>query len=170
MSSADPRPSDSAHPSVHPLADLVEPSLWPPGFAAWIKIGVVYQQSYRHLAAELRPLGLSVAQFDALANLYVGDDISQQELAARLLVSKGNVTGMVNRLADRGWVTRSTDPDDRRSNRLRLTTTGRRLAARALHVQREVVDRIMGALDPAEREVLRQHLTRLASRVQAMSG
>ena len=44
------------------------------------------------------------------------------------------------------------------------------MAARALQVQRELVDQMMGVLDPPEREVLRQYLTRLAGRVQQMAG
>lgn len=154
-------------PSAIPQDEELQP-LWPVGFGAWIKMALVYQRTYRILAARLKPLGLTVAQFDALANLYVGDGIRQQELAARLLVTKGNVTGLVNRLVERSWVERRDDPDDRRAHRVVLTRGGRRLAKRALITQRDLVDEMMGALSQAERERLQRTLDALARRVEAM--
>jgi len=141
-------------------------ALWPPAFGAWIKVGVLYQRTSQALATRLRPLGLTVAQFDALANLYVGDDIALNELAARLLVTKGNVTGLVRRLVDRGWVTRSPDPHDGRVQRLRLTPAGRELARSALVVQRTLVEAMMGDLTRGERESLRALLARCIERVE----
>lgn len=151
-------------------AEAPAPGLFSPGFGAWIKVGVVYQKTSRKLARLLRPLALTVAQFDALANLYVGDGISQGELASRLLVTKGNMTGLLGRLEERGLVTREPDPDDGRVHRLRLTPSGRRLAKRALVVQKELVDATMGGLSPSERETLRRLLARVASEVDALDG
>jgi DNA-binding MarR family transcriptional regulator len=144
--------------------------LYAPGFGAWIKIGVVYQKTHRHLANMLKSLGLTVAQFDALANLYMSDAISQQLLAERLLVTKGNVTGVVNRLAERGWAVRKDDPDDRRTNRIELTAEGRKLAKRALVIQRNLVDEMTAGLTKSEREELRTLLTRLASKIEEMEN
>ena len=139
------------------------PGLFSPGFGAWIKIAVVYQKASRRFAKSLRPLDLTVAQFDALANLYVADGISQGELASRLLVTKGNMTGLIGRLEERGLVERESDPSDARAHRLRLTSAGRRLAKRALEVQRNFVDTMMGSLSSREREDLRRLLTKLAA-------
>jgi DNA-binding MarR family transcriptional regulator len=139
--------------------------LWPRGFGAWIKVGVVYQRTHQRLAGLLRPLDITVAQFDALANLFVKDGASQQELATQLLVTKGNVTGLVTRLEERGLVERRADPDDRRTNRLFLTRDGRRIAQRALVIQRDLVESMMRALNAGERETLRALLDRLVERL-----
>ena len=56
--------------------------------------------------------------------------ITQQELAERLLVTKANVVGLIDRVSPAGWVERRADPEDRRVNRLYLTNAGRKLAAR----------------------------------------
>ena len=148
------------------LSQADDEPLWPPAFGAWIKIGVVYQRTHRHLAALLRPLDLTVPQFDALANLYVGDGISQQELARRMLVTKGNVSSLVDKLTERGLTKRETDPSDRRANRVRLTRSGRNLAKRALVVQRDLVADMMGALSPKEQERLRKLLTRVVAQLE----
>ena len=65
--------------------------------------------------------GLTGPQFDVLATLHRGEGIMQQELAARMLVTKGNVTGVVDRMEALGWIERRPDPEDRRVNRLYLT-------------------------------------------------
>jgi len=155
--------------SPAPAGDEADP-LWPVGFGAWIKIGVCYQKTSRVLASWLRPLGLTVAQFDALANLYVADHVTQQQLADGLLVTKGNVTGLVNRLSRRGLVERRDDPHDRRARRLVLTAPGRRLAKRALGVQRRLVERMMGPLVHDDVEALRVLLDRVVAQVEQVAA
>jgi len=143
------------------------PGLWPAAFGAWIKVAVVYQRGSRRFAAMLRPITLTVAQFDALANLYVEDGITQNQLAERLVVTKGNVTGLMNRLGEQGLVRRQADPLDRRANRIHLTAEGRERAKQGLVIQRRLIDEMMGVLDAAERQSLRDLLTRVADALEA---
>ncbi len=137
--------------------------LWPSGFGSWIRVGLIYAETSSRLATLMRPLDLTVAQFDALAHLYVEDGISQQQLAERLLVTKGNVTGLINRLASRELVQRHGDPTDRRTKRIKLTRTGRALAKKALRKQAQLVDAMMGRLTARELKTLSGLLGRLAS-------
>ena len=143
------------------------PGLWPAAFGAWIKVAVVYQRGSRRFAALLRPIGLTVAQFDALANLYVEDGITQNQLAERLVVTKGNVTGLMNRLGDHGLVRRVADQVDRRANRIHLTDEGRERAKRGLMIQRKLIDEMMGVLDSGERQSFRDLLTRVADELES---
>jgi DNA-binding MarR family transcriptional regulator len=55
------------------------------------------------------------------------EPLSMGELAERLFCDASNVTGIVDRLEDKGLVERQPDPDDRRVKRLVLTASGRRL-------------------------------------------
>lgn len=137
--------------------------LWPDGFGAWIRVGVIYARTTRQLAELLRPFDLTVAQFDALAHLYVEDGISQQALAERLVVSKGNVTGLINRLTHRELVQRRADPTDRRTKRIVLTPRGRKLARSALEAQAGLVASMMDRLTARERTTLSRLLGRLAA-------
>ena len=54
--------------------------------------------------------GMTLPQFDVLATLWHGEGITQQELASRLLVTKGNVVGLIDRLCTAGLVERRADP------------------------------------------------------------
>src|SRR5688572_632302 len=80
----------------------------------------------RRVVATLTAHGLTLPQFDVLATLRYGEGVTQQELAGRLLVTKGNVCGVLDRLERLKWVERRADPDDARANRVYLTAAGRR--------------------------------------------
>ena len=102
------------------------------------------------VAAELRVIGLSIPQFDVLSTLTEREGLTQQDLAARLYVTKGNVSGLVDRLVEAGLVERRAIPGDRRSHALHLTPRGRELAGRGIAIQRDYVARTLGRLAPGD--------------------
>lgn len=102
------------------------------------------------MSGELRELGLSIPQFDALSTLTEREGMTQQDLAARLYVTKGNVSGLVDRLVEAGLVERRAIVGDRRSHALHLTPTGTDLAARGIAAQQAYVARTLGRLDPSD--------------------
>ena len=52
----------------------------------------------RSISASLAAQELTLAQFDVLATLRYGEGVTQKELAELLLVTKGNVVGLLDRL------------------------------------------------------------------------
>ena len=90
----------------------------------WLRLMRVYQKVDRISSEHLKHWGLSVAQFDVLAHVGASEGMTQQELADSLLVTKGNVCQLVDKLEDRGLISRL---HQGRSNRLFLTDEGRRL-------------------------------------------
>ena len=71
-------------------------------------------------------------QFDVLSQLdREPAGLTFVELSRRLLVTAGNLTGIVDRLHAEGLVRRAVHPADRRAFRLTLTPKGRRLVRRA---------------------------------------
>ena len=83
------------------------------------------------ISERLRALGLSVPQCDVLTTLSETEGVSQQELASRLYVTKGNISSLLDRLAAAGLVERRTLDGDRRSHAIHLTPEGRALRSRA---------------------------------------
>ncbi|GLS45523.1 hypothetical protein GCM10007884_35140 [Methylobacterium brachythecii] len=100
------------------------------------------------VASELRALGLSIPQFDVLSTLTEQEGLTQQDLASRLYVTKGNVSGLIDRLVEAGLVERRAIVGDRRSHALHLTSEGANLARQGLAVQTSYVSRTLGQLDP----------------------
>jgi MarR family transcriptional regulator, organic hydroperoxide resistance regulator len=115
----------------------------------------------RRMADSFGLHGLTLPQFDVLATLWHGEGITQQELAERLLVTKGNVVGIIDRTSAAGWLERRPDPEDRRANRLYLTDAGRKLLAEAFPCQAAFVKKIFGTLTEGELRLMHELLERL---------
>jgi len=70
---------------------------------------------------------VTLPQFDVLSELErAGDQMTMSELSRQLMVSNGNVTGVIDRLEKSGFVTRSRAEHDRRVQHIRLTSKGRK--------------------------------------------
>lgn len=92
---------------------------------SWLHLVRIYQRIVHAEQTLLAGYGLTASQFDVLSHIATAPGLNQQALAGRLLVTKGNVAGLLDRLECAGLVKRQSDPDDRRSHRLYLTPTGR---------------------------------------------
>jgi DNA-binding MarR family transcriptional regulator len=122
----------------------------PDPLRVWFRFVRLHRRAGSAIAAELKTLGLSIPQFDLLSTLTEQEGLSQQELAERLYVTKGNVSGLLDRMVDAGLVERRAIPGDRRSNALHLTAKGRSLAEQGIAAQKAYVTRTLGALDPKD--------------------
>ncbi len=112
----------------------------------WVQLVRTFFRMQRGLVSVLAKHDVTLPQFDVLATLKFGEGVTQQELAERLLVTKGNVCGLLDRLERLEWVQRRPDPKDGRANRLFLTAAGRRKVdallpehdGRLLHAMRDL--------------------------------
>ena len=59
--------------------------------------------------------------------LSLGDKAPMRSLASELCCDPSNITGVVDRLEERGLISRTEDPDDRRVKLLQTTAAGRKL-------------------------------------------
>jgi MarR family transcriptional regulator, organic hydroperoxide resistance regulator len=99
------------------------------------------------VADRLREIGLSVPQCDVLTTLTEAEGVSQQTLAKRLYVTKGNISGLLDRLESAGLVERRSTATDRRQYEIYLTATGRTAAERAIAIQHELIGATIGRMD-----------------------
>jgi DNA-binding MarR family transcriptional regulator len=118
---------------------------------AWLRLARVYQKVDRASAAQFAQSCLSVAQFDVIAQLGRGEGISQQELADRLLVTKGNISQLISKMERRGLIARR---QQGRANALSLTAEGKRLFASVVPAQEAHITALFGALTASERRAL----------------
>ena len=105
------------------------------------------------ITERVRELGLSVPQCDVLTTLTEREGVSQQELAERLYVTKGNISGLIDRLEAAELVERRSIAGDKRSHAIYLTANGRKLAEQGIAVQRRFVAETLGP--PAARPTRR---------------
>ena len=74
--------------------------------------------------SHIRTLGLTGSQFDVIATLGDTEGMSCKELSEKTLVTKGTLTGVLDRLEKKGLVERVPSREDRRSTYIRLTPKG----------------------------------------------
>ncbi len=96
--------------------------------------------------------------------------LTQAALAAELELGAAAIGKLVDRLEDRGLVVRKSDPDDRRSYRLKITPA----AAKLLQVLRKTADSLrddsLDGLSPKEIKALNAGLTKLKVNLQKSLG
>src|SRR3712207_9154870 len=90
-------------PSSAPRPD---PAASPDPLRVWFRFIRLHRRVSGAIAGELKGIGLSIPQFDLLSTLTEREGLTQQELAQRLYVTKGNVSGLVDRLVESGLVER----------------------------------------------------------------
>ena len=141
----------------------------------WFRFIRMERRLFAAIGLRLREIGLSIPQFDLLSTLTEREGITQQELAERLYVTKGNVSGLVDRLVAGELVERRTLAGDRRSHALFLTAKGRALAEQGIAIQSAYVTETLGLLPDRDlleleriiqswRDILRQQDQRAAAR------
>jgi DNA-binding MarR family transcriptional regulator len=103
------------------------------------------------LARRLRErFGATQPRFDLMALLdRARDGLTPTRLAEGMMVSPGNVSGLVERLAAEGLVARRVDPEDRRSATVTLTEAGRAAFAEMAEAHRTWVAELLAGLDGA---------------------
>jgi MarR family 2-MHQ and catechol resistance regulon transcriptional repressor len=86
-----------------------------------------YQAFEIYSASHIRALGLTAPQFDIIATLGNTEGMSFKELGEKTLITKGTLTGVVDRLAAKDIVRRVACPHDARSQYVQLTKTGQKM-------------------------------------------
>ncbi len=110
----------------------------------------------RMIEAELRErlkaeFDTTLPRFDVMAALFrAPDGMMMGELSRFLLVSNGNVTGIVDRLVSDGLVARAARDGDRRAFIVRLTKAGTALFRQMAAAHERWIDAMLSEVDPEE--------------------
>jgi DNA-binding MarR family transcriptional regulator len=104
----------------------------------------------------------TLPRFDLMAQLHrEPDGLRLGELSKRMMVSNGNLTGLVDRLIEEGYVSRVADPSDRRALVVRLTDSGSEIFTRLAAAHETWLSTMFSGLDAATTERLMKELAAL---------
>ena len=125
----------------------------------WLRLysctAAIEKQVQRSFAGQ----GTTLARFDLLAALdRQGEGMTMGALSRALLVSNGNVTQLVQKLARDGLVRIAPSPADRRASIVRLTAKGRADFAGLAAAHHDWIDGLLAGMDAGARETLYQGL------------
>jgi len=148
----------------------------PPVSKQRLRLWLRLLRATRAIEAELRErlrvrFSITLPQFDVLAALARKEaGITMTELSRMLIVSNGNVTGIIDRLVADRLVARQPAPDDRRSFLVRLTPKGQTEFTAVARAHQQWIDKMLSDFDGAEAEAIIQHLDGLGTRVRNGGG
>lgn len=132
-----------------------------PFLPALRELAEAYQAFEAYSGAHIRTLDLTPAQFDIIATLGNTPGMPLNELGAKTLITKGTLTGVVDRLSDKHLVRRIASPSDGRSQIVQLTPEGEALFERVFPAHIKHMERAFAAYSPdqlAATEVMLKHL------------
>jgi DNA-binding MarR family transcriptional regulator len=94
----------------------------------WLRLFTCKEVIENEVRRRLRDtFDVTLPRFDLMAQLYRAPKaMTLGELSQRMMVSNGNVTGLVDRLVEQGLIRRRPSPKDRRAQFVSLTAEGRR--------------------------------------------
>ena len=128
------------------------------GLLAWLRLVRVFQRVDRVSSESLRCHGISSAQLDVLARVGSSEGISQQRLADALLVTKGNICQLLDKMQGADLLERRPEG---RINRLFLTEKGRRIYDEVVPAHDRLIVGVLGTLDAHEQHELLRLLRKL---------
>jgi DNA-binding MarR family transcriptional regulator len=115
----------------------------------------------------LRQLDLTPAQFDVIATLGNTAGLCMGDLGDKTLITKGTLTGVIDRLIRKQLVEREVPEDNRRSVIVRLTPAGEQVFEQVFPAHIAHLKQRFEQLEPSELELLRVLLARLRKAFQA---
>ena len=124
-------------------------------------LSAAYQAFSFYDQRHLRTLGLTAPQADVLFTLGNQPPMTFKEIGASTLITKGTLTGVVDRLEKSGLVQRQFSSEDRRSIRVALTAAGSALFEQAFPAHITHLKQRFDHLDAAQMKIITQSLKQL---------
>jgi len=131
----------------------------------WLRLLTCTQLIEKRVRAGLREeFATTLPRFDLMAQLERHPEgLKMNELSRLLMVTGGNVTGVVDQLEKEGMVERLDEPADRRAFRIRLTRSGDKTFAEMARAHERWVVELLAGLSGRERDELLKLLAKLKS-------
>ena len=116
----------------------------------WKSFRSVEAHAHRHIAS----LGLGLSDFGILEVLLHKGPLNVQELGAKVMLTSGSMTAALDRLEQRGLITRDEDENDRRARVVRLSEAGAGLIREAFEDHRQAMETAVAGVAKKDRAML----------------
>jgi DNA-binding MarR family transcriptional regulator len=138
-----------------------------PELRLWLRLLATTNLIERELRRRLAErFDTTLPRFDLMAQLdKAPDGLTLGEISRRMMVTNGNVTGLVDRLVATGHVERRQAPEDRRAQRIVLTASGLAAFRAMAREHASWVVELMGEVEEEERETLMRLLAKIKTSV-----
>ena len=129
----------------------------------WFKISKIYNENIKETNRLLKEYGLSSAQFDVLAQIGVGKEITQSELSEKLLATKGNISQLIVSMENKDYVRRR---QEWKNKYVSLTPKGTEMYNELVPMVEAFQTETFGILDEEERQDLLKLLRKVERKIK----
>jgi len=138
----------------------------------WLRLFTCKELIESEVRRRLREtFNVTLPRFDLLAQLdRAPKGMTLGELSQRMMVSNGNVTGLVDRLVEQGLIDRRRSSRDRRSQIVSLTAEGRKFFRAMARANGDWIGDMLAGLTPEEIDTLLGLLAKTKASVRAATG
>ncbi len=117
-----------------------------------------YQRAHAVAKRRLAVYGLTPVQQLVLAAVHQEEGISAGDLGKKLTLDPATLSGILDRMAERGWILKQTDPADKRLLQISLTDEARDLGPTLMRERDKANDEILADLSFEEKVLLKRLL------------
>lgn len=149
------------HPRSTPIQLSAESAAKQPFLEAVRELVQTYQAFCAYDEPHIRELGLTAPQFDVIATLGNTPGMFMNQLAEKTLVTKGTLTGIIDRLEQKGLVRREVPPENRRCFLIVLTPEGEQVFQEVFPAHIAYIKERFDQLSEQELEQIKAALKRL---------
>ena len=140
------------------------------GLRLWLRIVSCTQMVEQEIRTMLREkFDMTLPRFELLSALdRVADGLTMGELSRWLMVSKGNVTGIAERLSEDGFIVREPTPTDRRSFVVTLTEKGRKAYKEMELEYEQLLEKLFDDLSPDDSDMFTGMLAKIKESIEEL--
>ncbi|MBK5101065.1 MAG: MarR family transcriptional regulator [Desulfobacteraceae bacterium] len=117
-----------------------------------------YQKAHGNFKQHLLPYGITPVQHLILEALWVEEGLTASEIGKRLVLDNATLSGMLDRMSEKGWVLKATDDTDKRFIRIYLTDKANKLKPSILAKREKSNEEILESLNLEEKVLLKRLL------------
>ena len=117
-----------------------------------------YQKAHGQFQKELKPFKLTNLQHLVLEALWYREGLTAAELGKFLVLDKATLSGVLDRLAEAGWIRKASDPEDGRVVRLYPTEKADGMKEGLIALRRAANEKLLAGFTPEEQVLLKRFL------------
>jgi DNA-binding MarR family transcriptional regulator len=137
--------------------------------SSWFSVVRAYQECTRRYTQMLQSFDLTLTQFDVLNAIRSLDQRAMPKaIADHLVVTRGNVTGVLHRLQERGLLRTRNNEHDGRSFFCELTSSGKEVLDRARRATAVFIDQQLAPFSDDDLRLTERHMSKMRSHLQTI--
>jgi MarR family transcriptional regulator, 2-MHQ and catechol-resistance regulon repressor len=121
------------------------------GVHLWLILWKAFDALQKHAECHIHSLGIGFSDFAVMEVLLHKGPMPVNTLGAKVRLTSGSITALVDRLEKKGLVERRAETGDRRTRMVHLTTSGRKMISCAFADHEKAMEKATAGLSPSER-------------------